>query len=152
MITLLTVAGLLSAASLPADAGWNSYSNPRFAFRGCYPASLKPGRASDNGDGQVFNGANGAELRLWGQNDALGETPAQMARQEAGRLSKVSYQRAAKDWFVVSGTAKGNIVYRKSIVAGDRILSLQFRYPAADKAKWDALVGRMSACLKALPQ
>jgi hypothetical protein len=152
-----------SAAKPPA---WKNYTNVRFAFRVCYPNWLRPGRVSDNGDGRVFTDNSGVELRVWGSYGTLvlingleaesDEAPpatvlSQAADYEAKSLSDVAYRTVRHNWYVLSGTSKGKVVYLKTLAADDRWISLRLVYPAAAARKWNPLVGRMGACLKALP-
>jgi hypothetical protein len=50
--------------------------------------------------------------------------------------------------YVVSGGADGNIFYDRCNFTGDRVLCVNLVYPAAQKDKWDKVVGRMSRSLR----
>ena len=49
-----------------AQSSFQPYINARFGYRLDYPADFVPQGESDSGDGQVFIGEEGAELRVWG--------------------------------------------------------------------------------------
>lgn len=79
------LAGLLGGEGIPAlaspallvlaQSGFQPYINVRFGYRLDYPADFVPQGESDSGDGQVFIGKEGAELRVWGGYNILQATP-----------------------------------------------------------------------------
>jgi len=65
---------------------------------------------------------------------------------------RVTYQRRAERWTVVSGyTADNRIFYRKTMLAcgGRKWHNLELEYPAADKSAMDRFVTRASYALSA---
>jgi len=165
MLGALVFLALTGSAQANAQATrWNHYANPRFAFSVCYPDWLQPGREPDNGDGRVFTDKSGVEMAVWGSyahmiltngreevsDGAPAMALAQGADFDAASLSHITYKAVRDRWYVVSGTSNGQIVYFKTLAAGDRWISLRLSYPATAAAKWNPLARRIGACLKAL--
>lgn len=145
---------------------WKNYINPRFAFRVCYPDSLKPGPVSGNGDGRIFTDRSGGEMRVFGsyasmvlidgREELSDEAPAstavkQAADYDAKSLGRVTYRAVGTNWYVVSGRSKGRIVYFKTVTRDDRWISLQFNYPASAAPQWNPLIKHIASCLEVLP-
>ena len=45
---------------------------------------------------------------------------------------------------VVSCTTMGGVAYRKTAIRGDVLISYELTYPTAQKARWDAVIGKLS--------
>ena len=158
----------MMGTSAPAASGvsWKDYANARFAFRICYPDSLKAGPVSGNGDGRVFREKSGVELRVWGSYGTLvlingreaesdDASPANVVSRaadfEARSLSHIAYRTVRKNWYVLSGTSKGRVFYLKTLIPDDRWISMQLSYPTNMAPKWNPLVRHIAACFEALP-
>ncbi len=105
---------LLTGQARAAD---DCYVNARFGFELCFPAGSLVGQGeSENGDGQRFLSPDGQiELLAWGGHNALDQTLAQaFAEAKAASGLKATYTACKHDWFVVSGIAGQNILYRKT--------------------------------------
>lgn len=137
------------ALAAVATGGWTSYSNPRFAFSICYPAdTFRPGRPPDNGDGQAFAAGDGAELAVWGSNDALDHgLRGERTTAERGRKG-ITYRATGANWFVLSGKADGRIFYRKTFFAEERFVTFELTYPERAAARYRAIATRMQACFR----
>ncbi|MHC1790601.1 hypothetical protein [Solidesulfovibrio sp.] len=119
------------------------YYNAKYRYRIAYPeAVFTPQGESDAGDGQRFLAAGGrARLLVYGAFNALGTTLDQEYREALGQAGRtVTYQVLRKDWFVVSGLARDDIFYRKTILADDIFRTVELTYPRALKATFDPLV------------
>jgi hypothetical protein len=112
---LIPVSGLTCAGFALGGPGegadrhsWKTYTNVRFQYRICYPADfMVPQGEPDNGDGQKFLARDGAELIVYGSNNALGESLKKKLADTGSRLAgpsgRVTYQMLKANWFVVSG-------------------------------------------------
>ena len=133
---------------------WATYHDARFGTTADYPADLFTVRAwpPTNGDGQIFRTADG-------QRAAHDLRHAQFRRGLAEFLRREVFQQAGSDLqahqvavFVVSGVRDGEIFYTRCnfpIIINSIIDCFELRYPAKDKAKWDAIVTRISNSLRA---
>jgi hypothetical protein len=139
------------AAGAPATASqWPVYANARFGYHICYPpALLKPAAESPNGDGRRFAGAGGAVLKVWGSNNALGETVASSAaadRERLGKNGQVTYSVVRPTWYVLSGRQNGQVFYLKSVLDRDAFSTMELRYPASAQSSWKSVVSKLSRC------
>lgn len=142
-------------AALAPAGDWRSYVNARYAYSICYPRQFVPQGEADNGDGQVFAGPGGAELRVYGSNNvldrSLAEEMADQARLLTGRNGKVTYRFANKGSAVVSGDdGAGTVFYAKTIARSDQFLSFQLRYPKAASARYKPVVETIARCFRPL--
>lgn len=156
------IAGLLVLAPLTAHAQtansqstWATYTNVRYAFAVDYPRDIFTSfTESDNSDGATFKAnAPGAELRAYGSYNIDNKTPrAYVAEYYAGKT--LTYSSVKRTSYVVSGQIGdqngGNIFYDRCNFTGDRVMCINLVYPAAEKAKWDKIVGRVSRSLRAV--
>jgi hypothetical protein len=81
-----------------------------------------------------------------------GPAASRLRRWGVGEGDRVTYQRRAEGWTVVSGyTAHNRIFYRKTMLAcgGRKWHNLELEYPAADKSAMDRFVTRASYALSA---
>ncbi|MFS8784186.1 hypothetical protein [Synechococcus sp. R6-6] len=166
------LAGLILGAGIPviapapalpvAQAGFRPYLNARFGYRIDYPADFIPQGESDNGDGQVFLGQDGAELRVWGGYNIFQETPASALQEELRRSRenqrRVTYQAVGRDFFVVSGyepvRVSGaepfgqRIFYLKTVVRPSLQAGFEFVYPASRRERYDRDVEAIARSLR----
>ena len=135
-----------------ASAGWDSYANARFGYQICYPrALLKPQREADNGDGRHFLGVDGADLAVFGSNNALKASLSDEARSQAhtllGAHGEVSYHVARPTWEVTSGNdGKRFAFYAKTFLRDDQFVTFEFRYPLRAAIRYKPIVERLSRC------
>ena len=150
----LAAALLLSSAAALAEEQWRTYGNARFGVFVDYPASLftVEDAPPENGDGQSFHSADGkAELAVWGSYNIDNETPAAYLADKTD-LTGVSYQKAGRDFYAISGMRDGAIFYQRcNFPQGDAIARFNLSYPEADKAKWDEIVKRVGQSLRTAP-
>lgn len=158
------LAGLILGAGIPviapapalpvAQAGFRPYLNARFGYRIDYPADFIPQGESDNGDGQVFLGQDGAELRVWGGYNIFQATPASALQEELRRSRenqrRVTYQTVGRDFFVVSGYEPDGrrIFYLKTVVRPSLQAGFEFVYPASRRERYDRDVEAIARSLR----
>jgi hypothetical protein len=91
-----------------------------------------------------------ARLDVFTASNARGETPAQFLRRAfPGDRNRLAYNRVARNFFAVSESSGGFILYRRCNFTHDRIIHcVNLRYPASEKRAWDAIVTRVSLSLR----
>lgn len=150
--------GLMMAAALATGAvtaqPWQRYGNAHYGYSTCYPPkAFRPQGESDAGDGQSFKAADGAEIRAWGGYAVDGTPSAQFADEMkqlsadlSGKTGKVTYRVDRPGWTVFSGRSGSTIFWVKGMRQGDRIVTVQFTYPAARMAAYQAIPGTLNRC------
>jgi hypothetical protein len=139
--------------------GWSRYGNARFGTVLDVPTSLFAAidPPPENGDGRTFRAKDGAEIRVFGSYGATSVTEdfagykawsLQQARE--GGLT-VTYTAQGKDWLAFSGSKGDSIVYARLVERCDATHEMRITYPTAQKAVYDAIIGRMSRSLKCRP-
>lgn len=152
LVPLGLAAVLLAQASLAAPAHrWRTYVNARFGYSLCYPADLlRPQRESDNGDGRVFLGSDGTELRVWGQYNVLENSLAEIIREDETRLaadgSRITYRAMRASWYVLSGRSRDKVFYLRRHLSGDRSAGFELQYRANAAGLWNPVAMRLSRC------
>jgi hypothetical protein len=149
------LSALFLCASLLAGEAYETYTNARYNYRIGYPADFLPQAVADAGDGRIFLSPTGdAELRVFASAclDELNATPEQYVagykkQQRAGQLS-LSYQRAGKDFAVVSGHRKGRIFYGKILIHDDWCTQFTFEYNESQSEKYNAVTNRLALSFK----
>jgi len=137
-----------------AQSSFQPYINARFGYRLDYPADFVPQGESDSGDGQVFVGEEGAELRVWGGYNIFQATPASALQEELQRSResgrRVTYQAAGRDFFVVSGYEPGSlrIFYLKKLVRPSLEAGFELVYPASRRERYDREVEAIARSLR----
>ncbi|MFS8906903.1 hypothetical protein [Synechococcus sp. OH2] len=137
-----------------AQSSFQPYINARFGYRLDYPADFVPQGESDSGDGQVFVGEEGAELRVWGGYNIFQATPASALQEELQRSResgrRVTYQVAGRDFFVVSGYEPGSlrIFYLKKLVRPSLEAGFELVYPASRRERYDRDVEAIARSLR----
>jgi hypothetical protein len=141
-VTLL----IFTALTTPALA--DSYGNARFGYTIDYPAGLfAPQPEAENGDGRHFTALHGgADLAVWGGYNANDQSPDDIATTAAGDcVSAPKPYRLVKPTVVVVSCATANgVLYHKTYIRGDVLTTFELTYPAAEKARWDAVVGKLT--------
>lgn len=144
--TLLTAA-IVIAAAIPAAADMLTYENSRFGTSVTFPLDVfdQIEQAPENGDGRTFSSEDGAELSIFGSNNAEGLTPDGLidrltgVGQDSGM--PVEYKASGNSWAVVSGYDGDTIYYeRHEFGANDIIHTVSMRYPRDLRDEYDPLV------------
>ncbi|WP_058187487.1 hypothetical protein [Terracidiphilus gabretensis] len=145
-----------AAAAATDDSNWSTYANSRFAYSICYPKNLfEPQGESPNGDGQKFLAKDGAQLLVYGSNNALNESINDVFNRTASRLAgasgKVSYKAVKPAWFVLSGQHGSTIFYAKTLYAKDLIVSFELTYDSAQSNVYNPVAAKLASCFAKAP-
>lgn len=149
LATMLPAISLALALAAPAVAKPFIYTNARFGTSVTFPHDIFVDRAPPpaNGDGMTFTAADGASLAVYGSNNALEQTPAQLADFNSEGMD-VTYRKVGKDWVVLSGHDGHSIFYQRlEFGRGGVIHAFLLKYPATAKTKYDPLIGRIADSL-----
>ena len=145
---------LAGGGTAAAQEQWATYHNARYGTTADYPADVFTVRARPptNGDGQIFHTADGhARLMIYGVRNFDEDSPSSYVEKYFNK-PEVTYKRTKWPFFVVSGVRDGEIFYSRCnfpIIINSIIDCIELRYPAKDKAKWDAIVTRIGNSLRA---
>jgi len=150
---------LVGVAALPASAGqWLIYNNARYGTIADIPAHGFTARPpSQNGDGRSWISDDGrGQILVFGDLVVTADT-LKAYRQEILGYARddglnIVYSAAKKNWFVYSGLIDGDIVYEKVLLTTgcDPMIGnhVYLRYPASQKAAYDAVVRHVAASLE----
>lgn len=136
-----------ATAGFAAD---KTYVNPRFGTTITFPAEIfsKAEPKPENGDGQRWSAPDGATLAVWGQYNALDDTPDTLADSVSQSIPKVTYRKVGSNWMVVSGFDGEVIVYHRSEFSRSATIhAMELRYPVALAKHYDRLAGRIADSL-----
>ena len=144
---LLALLVCLSMVSVAAGQDWQRYENARFGYVLEVPPGFVGQGEPANGDGQVFDGGPGRELRAYG-GFALGGFEREVLRRiELARDNglAVTYEVVTPNWASYSGTRGGRIVYARAIAicGGDALAMFELTYPSAERSRFDPLIDRL---------
>ena len=156
LMAALLGALLVAPAPKAAAETWKLYVNDRFGTAAEYPADrFRPGPPPDNGDGQRFTAADGAEFRIFASYNVDNYTPAQQEtflRSAGSDYTDVIYRATGKNSLVLSGYRGDSIFYEKYIFAKGKDLgvvhALVLTYPRDTKAIYDPIAARMAKSLR----
>ena len=144
--TRATPATPAAPSSSPAAGGNDRYTNQRFRFSFDVPAGYAAQTPPTDGDGLSFSNAAGtATVTGYGGNNVLSRSPSQemaavVAIYQAAK-DIISYRFINKNVIAVSGTTPhGTVFYQREVVYPAVIYTLQWMYPTASKAEYDAPV------------
>lgn len=127
------------------------YCNARFGFCVDYPSSLTMDPPPTNNDGRIFHGKHGFTMSASGMFNALYNTVQEEMRSQSSDFDKITYKRAKKHWFVLSGYSGGDILYIKTYVGKDYLYHLYLRYPVSMKKYYNQLISRISTSFEPGP-
>lgn len=148
---------LLSVAAPADELGWKAYRDTIEKCQLDYPSSLFEAEAYDAAsDIQRFAGPGASTyFRVRGVENAEGLSPADVRGKylAADVPGDIVYERTKGEFLVLSGYRGSDIYYTKVALSPDRdtLCILEITYPRSDKAKFDAIVTRMSRSFRALP-
>ena len=158
----MAAAMALACASSALAGDWTRYTNDRFGASAEVPATgfvIEP--PPTNGDGRGWKSADGkGEISVYGSFTGDAETFDDYRQQLLGFAADdgvaVTYQAGKADrWFAYSGTVDGDIVYLKAIRAEpcSHLVAnhIYFRYPAAQKTRYDPIVAHGARSLTSEP-
>jgi hypothetical protein len=151
-------AGILCASiavlvPLPAYAeNWRAYHNARFGATAAVPADWTMNPPPENDDGRVFVSPDKrAQITISGIRALEPYRDAMAAQARPFDGETISYLKRGDRRVVASGAKGDEIFYRKSILTCHDTIwnNIYILYPKSDKAKYDKLVARVSASLRA---
>lgn len=151
LILFVIACGVIVAS---AQNSYKTYANDRFFFSIEYPSSTFVMQTPPaNNDGRTFRSKDGkAEVRVWGGFNALDRSLKEEYDNAVEELGTgVTYKVLGDAGFVVSGIRGGKIYYRRTLLrrTGTEVFySFTIEYPKSQKAKYDAIVSRMSRSFK----
>ena len=159
--TGLAMALALAFGSAALADAWTTYVNPRFGTRADVPAE---GFVADpppqNGGGQSWSSTDGrGRISVYGTFTVVADSfkgyrafTLDAARDDG---VAITYSAAKGDWFAYSGTVGSEIVYEKAVLsrACDPVVAnhIYLRYPADQRARYNAIVKRMATSLRGGP-
>jgi len=151
---MMKLAGAIfvSVIAIPAGAAeLDTYTNARYGYAISYPRNLlRPLPVSDSGDGRIFKAKTGtAEFRVFSNGFDDPEEIANLAEEECPNR-KASYRVVKPALVVVScETAKGNILYGKTLVRDGMATTMTADYPKSESQIWKPVVSAMSKTMTA---
>lgn len=154
-VTFVMLSSTLTSPSahVPSAAAhvWKRYTNVRFQYSICYPEDLLvPQGESPNSDGQKFLAKDGAQLVVFGRNNAMGESLRDALASTEARLTdssgKITYKALRPNWFVVSGQNGNTDFYARTRHSRDQFKSFELTYNRSAAAVYKPLIGRLTTC------
>ncbi|KQU70010.1 hypothetical protein ASC75_07700 [Aminobacter sp. DSM 101952] len=149
LATALSAILLALSLAAPAMAEPFIYTNARFGTSVTFPLEVFTSRAGEpaNGDGMTFLAPDGASLAVYGSNNALDQTPEQLA-DFSSEGATITYRKVGKDWVVLSGHDGPDIFYHRLKFGRDGVIhAFLLKYPATTRSKYDPLVGAIADSL-----
>jgi hypothetical protein len=139
--------------AMAAEASWRTYENSRFGVAIDYPPIFtREDPPPDNSDGQTFRTQRGeAVLKVFGSYNLDNEKSDRLMAAQKRRDVAYTYERAAKTWFVLSGTRNGQISYTRCNLAANRsdvLGCIELEYPSTDAAQWHDVVVRLAESIR----
>ena len=153
MRTILFI--ILALFTTPALAqGWDQYDNARFGYSIGIPPGFVGDGESDNGDGQGFYKASGAQgLLVWGGSLPYGfESGVTEAMDYAIAENgwNITYQASTPRWASFSGIKGFRILYQRLILLcdGNSYAAFQAQYSVADAAEMQPVIEKLVQSLR----
>jgi hypothetical protein len=147
--------GIMMALSpfVAIAAWWERYANERFAFEIETPPGFSQIDESDNGDGGVFESADGrAELRVWGGYLTEGDFKSEVGWRVQAEKSDgwaISYDHRTSTAASWSGSRSGRVVYARAIKGCDEAtVYFRLEYDQVDIDSYHSIVGRLVQSLR----
>ena len=160
-LALAAVVAAVTGASGASAAEWTHYTNARFGASADVPAGFVIQPPPENGDGRSWKSVDGkGEISIYGSFAASADSFEAYRRRELGYAQDdgvtITYQSGKPDaWFAYSGTVGGDIVYMKAVraqpCASLVVNHIYLRYPAEQKARYDAIVAHAAQSLHSEP-
>jgi len=124
------------------------YNNLKYSYSIFYPTEfLTAGRELTAEDGIVFTAKTGkAEFRVYGSYNVLHYSPRKIADEgsEDCPAKKASYRVVKPTLVAVSCETKSEIIYQKTLIKDERLVTFGGRYPKSERVIWDAVTAQMA--------
>ncbi|MDV3002640.1 MAG: hypothetical protein N5P05_004295 (plasmid) [Chroococcopsis gigantea SAG 12.99] len=146
--TITAIFAIMFQGAMSSTEEYGRYCNERFGFCFDYPKNIKREPPPANGDGITFIGTDGLEITGSGINNFFDDTLDSEKETTAPNFERITYQARCRNWFVLSGYQRQNIIYWKTYLGKGSINHLFIRYPKTLKQKYDPLVNRVSLSFK----
>ena len=152
MRLILLILVLLTTPAFAQD--WGHYENGRFGYGIDIPSGFAGDGESDNGDGQSFYNAKGAQgLLVWGGHllsDFEAEVTSAMDYAQAENGWNIAYQATTPRWASFSGIKGFRTLYQRMVLLCDGTSYAAFRleYSAADTAEMDQVIDKLVQSLR----
>lgn len=159
-LTSALLVATLSLAPTPA-AAWDAYENPTYGYRIDLPGGPFAVEPAAGGTGvTLLDLAGRGQIDVYGADNAQELSPRafESALGAAPRIAEITYARRGNSWFVISGHYRREgaestplIFYAKVMFSPDRqrLAAFEASYPQAEKARWDPIIERLEASLRA---
>jgi hypothetical protein len=148
---LIILMATLATAAVAGPLG--HYVNPRFHYSVDYPTDLmRPMPESDNGDGRAFAVLlpTRADVRVYAGFNAMNRSAEQIVRDfEEECHGRASYRLTRPDLAAASCAYGGEIFYQKTLIRGDRLVSLHAQYLISARRQLDPALAQMASSLRA---
>ena len=132
------------SASPTAAPVSKAYKNSRYGFSVKYPAKVfTSSNTSDNGDGIALSGSN-ISASVFGINNVFHESLDERYEDTLNTYSGISYKVKKDNFYIISGTDRGEIYYMKEYVGRESINTLLIKYPSSKKKNFDAAVTELA--------
>ena len=120
------------------------YVNPRFGFVVDRPLFLLPQRPPDNGDGREFR-LGGIAMRVYAGWNIDGATASALLHDARRNVhgAQVVLAVAKRGWNAFSWSSKGIVHYEKSFVSRTKRTTVEFDYPAPERARMAPVVAHV---------
>jgi hypothetical protein len=149
-LLMSVVATLAATAAIAGPLG--HYVNARFHYSVDYPSDLmRPLPESENGDGRAFAVLlpTRADVRVYGGFNAMNRSAEQIVRDfEEECHGRASYRVTRPDLAAASCAYGGEIFYQKTLIRGDRLVSLHAQYLVSARRQLDPAIARMASSLR----
>lgn len=160
---MLILAGPAMAACPEGRSGYERYQSllvfvpleeERLDARLCYPAMVFPKRQDEVGGLRFISDDGLAWFHLSSEpnerRQSVAELVAEAVERGAEEQATVTYRRATRNWFVLSGFIGERIYYRKTVLSGGgaSIDTMLINFPKEQKPFYYDIVERMSWSFK----
>lgn len=143
--------GLALSSALSGPVLADVYANVRFGYQITYPAEFRRGRESDNGDGIVLHplAKSQADFRVYGSYNALNQSPSDLAAETAHDCTREPTLLITNSRLVAVSCISGtDVIYRRTLISSERLVTFFAKYPRAEMTHWDAALRVMAGSLR----
>jgi hypothetical protein len=142
----LAAAGSASAS----DAKFKNYVNSKLGYTVSHPDVFTKSTPVENGAGVTLEDAKGTtKLKIWAEKAKGSETGKTLMTEAKTRVAHISKEQVGDKYFALNysgGEKDGNeiLFFERGFVSGNNIVRFVLSCPGADKAKFTAIVEKMT--------